>query len=47
MGHINFGRKQGLDRKGMLDFVDLKDRGKQYKWNIYKFPLDSIILGWK
>lgn len=47
MGHINFGRKQGLDKKGMLDFVDLKEKGRVYRWNIYKFPLDEGIFKWK
>jgi hypothetical protein len=37
MGHINFGKKQGQDKKGLISFEERAAKGKGYLWKIYKF----------
>jgi hypothetical protein len=51
MGHINYGIKQMTDRKGLLSFTEFDPASDQtikndFKWNIYKVPIDDSISDW-
>jgi hypothetical protein len=44
MGHVNYGHLMATDLKGMFNFTDTLST--EFKWNIYKVPVDGNILKW-
>ena len=46
MGHVNFGKEQGKDKKGLLRFEEVGTTST-YRWNISKIPVhDSSFRNW-
>ena len=46
MGHINYGKRQRNDRKGIISLVDKEFYEDVVQWNTTKVPINSKILEW-
>ena len=52
MGHINYGKMQKYDRKGLVKFEEIKSPedktilNDKFKWNIYKIPINDRMEFW-
>ena len=44
MGHVNYDHLMDSDIKGLFNLTD--DLATEFKWNIYKVPIDKSILQW-
>ncbi len=42
MGHVNYDHLMDSDIKGLFNLTD--DLATEFKWNIYKVPIDKSIL---
>jgi hypothetical protein len=44
MGHINYAHEMAKDIKGLFNITD--DLGVSFVWNMYRIPIDALLLTW-